>query len=422
MVMIFIVIITILGMGILYLGGLERLSANQRLQREQAFYLAEAGLQRAWAHLQSNPSWVPENTPIALGNGTFQLSENVQGNTVILTSTGTVGSESQTVSMILLSSGAGGTTHGSFSFGLFGSQSATLYNNALIDSYDSTLGPYGGANVGQAGHTSSKGTITLYNNATIKGNAYVSGPPQNIILGNNAVITGTKNANYSFDDPWNNLNNYPVVIPSELSSLPYPVQGDPRITGSYTISNGVLTIGINAHATISGGDFRFKSIILSNNSTLTVSNVSDSARFYIEQQVNLSNNSTFFSSATVVFYLGTNCQMLLANNSLLNNQSGNPSQFRIYSASSYPLTFVNNSQALSAVIYAPKSNVTLANNAQFFGGIVAKNLTLAQNAEVHYDVSLTNTVLPDDPGVVQGAPQPPSFIRWTKPGWQNQFQ
>jgi len=70
MVLIFIVITLILGMGILYVGGLEQIGAKKRLNREKAFYIAEAGAYRARAYLtQYDVNWIPEDNPVAFGGG-----------------------------------------------------------------------------------------------------------------------------------------------------------------------------------------------------------------------------------------------------------------------------------------------------------------------------------------------------------------
>ncbi|HPP11384.1 MAG TPA: hypothetical protein PKW42_01505 [bacterium] len=424
MVIIFVFISGIIGWSILYLGRSERLASKRRLFREQAFYLAEAGAQRALAYLKANPSWEPEDTPQSLAGGTFSVTRQSQGTnneTIIVTSTGTFKGVEETVELYINSAGGGPRHSSSWGQGLFGSQSVTLANNSVIDSYDSRLGAYGGSNVGQDGDVGTKGSILMANNSTIRGDAFVTGGPGSITMGNGAVITGDKNYNYTFDDPLNDLSAFPVIIPSSLSSLPYPSYGDPRITvnsGSYTLSNGTLTLNNNALITISGGDFRFYRIVMNNNSQLTINNDS---RFYIENNFTMNNNTQLImnSSAEMVLYLGSNASTVFANNSIMNNQSNTPGNFRIYTNSSSGLTLANNAQALNCVVYAPNAIVTLANNSQFYGGIVARNITLANNSLVHYDVSLRDTDFPDDPWDDGGGTSPSlSVIRWRKPNWQ----
>ena len=432
MAIIFILISVIVGMTILAIGGQERIAAGRRLYHEQAFYAADAGIAYAYAQIKNAPDWMPvpnPSSPVAVGAGSFTVAvDRTQADTPVVTAVGTVHGQSETVVLTLAGSGGGaGGAGGSFAQGVFGNTSLSLSNNAVVDSYDSTLGPYGGSNVGQNAYVGSRQIINLSNNAVVNGNAYVTGPG-GINLGNGAVITGSQNYNYSFNEPLDSSPLPPVTIPTTLSSLAYPVQGDSRISGSYTLSNGRLTLSNNATATITvpsggNGNFNFQRIVLSNGSRL---NVVGATKFYVQSILTLSNNSRmqWSSSSSCVMYLGTSCAATFANNSILSNLSGNPANMQIYSASSNTLTFSNNAQALSMVLYAPNASVILSNNAQAYGGIVANNLILANNALFHYDTALRTTSLPDDPNNGSGAGEGTvsyNAVRWQKPGWQNRF-
>ncbi|HOK79561.1 MAG TPA: hypothetical protein PK303_02635 [bacterium] len=421
MAIIFVIVALIMGMGILYLGGNEQIAAMKRYHKEKSFYIAEAGANWAFANKRANESWHPPTNPVSFGGGTFVVSESVQGETIVFISTGRYGSQETRISVTTYRPmGSGGGAGGSFGQGLFGHQSVTIYNNAWVDSYDSRRGPYGPSNRGNHGDTGSKGTMTLYNNAHIYGTAMVEDGPQYLYLGNGATVSDS-DLYHSFDDPLNNLPD--VTVPSDLMNLPYPVQGDSRITGNYTISNGRLTVGNNKVITISGGDFRFKSITLNNNSIMYITG---NTRFYIESSLTLSNNTQVIiqNNGVVIWYLGnqgTSFTPTLANNSVINNTSQTTGNLRIYVASSTNLTLANNAQAFNGVIYAPTSSITLANNSQFFGGIVSNNLTLINNAIVHYDVALREISFPEDPGLGTG-PGTRIIVRWTKPDWSARFQ
>ncbi|MGC8805338.1 MAG: hypothetical protein ACP5QD_05335 [Candidatus Ratteibacteria bacterium] len=241
MAIIFVVVSLIMGMGILYLGGTEQIAAMKRYHKEKAFYIAEAGVNWAFANKRANESWHPGTNPVSFGNGTFVVSESIQGETIIFESTGRYGSQEARVSITTYRAMGSGGAGGSFGQGLFGHQSVTIYNNAYTDGYDSRLGPYGPSNRGNYGDTGSKGSIYLANNAHIYGTAMVEDGPQYLYLGNNATVSDS-DLYHDFDDPLNNLPD--VIVPSDLMNLPYPVQGDPRITGNYTISNGKLTVNI----------------------------------------------------------------------------------------------------------------------------------------------------------------------------------
>lgn len=427
MAIIFVLISTIMGMGILYLGGTEQVTAIKRYHEEKAFYIAEAGINRAFAYKKANESWHPETSPISFGGGTFVVSETVQGDTIIFTSTGTYHNQIATVSIITYRS-PGSSSGGSFGSGVFGSDSITLANNAWIDGYDSRLGPYGPSNHGPYGDTGSTGVITMYNNSHIYGTAMVEDPSKLIKTGGSTVTDS--DLHHTFSSPFDNLPK--VTIPSDLLNLPYPMQGDPRISGQYTLIGGSLTVGNNKVITISGGDFRFRNITLNNNSIM---NITGDTRFYVEQTFLLSNNVkvNIQNNSTVIWYfggLGTSFPLNLSNNSEINNTSSVPGNLRIYisvpSGTPYPypsqLTISNNAKIFNGVIYAPDTQVLIVNNGQVYGGIVAKNISLLNNANVHYDIALRDANFPEDPGGGGLPPGPRTIVRWTKPDWSSRLQ
>lgn len=423
MAIIFVLLSTIMGMGILYLGGIEQITALKRYNKERAFYIAEAGINRAFAYKKANETWHPEPNPINFGGGTFVVSEAIQGDTIIFTSTGTYHNQVAKVSIITYRSPGSGSG-GSFGSGLFGSNSVTLANNAWIDGYDSRLGPYGPSNNGPYGDTGSTGIITMYNNSHIYGTVMVE-DPSNLIRSGGSTVTDS-DLHHTFTSPFDNLPK--VTIPSDLLNLSYPVQGDPRISGQYTLIGGNLTVDNNKTITISGGNFRFKKITMNNNSIM---NITGNTRFYVEQTFLLSNNVqvNIQNNSTVIWYfggLGTSFPLNLSNNSEINNPSSNAGNLRIYinvpTGQSSQLNIFNNAKAFNGVIYAPDTDITIINNGQFYGSIVAKNIFLENNANVHYDIALRYTDFPEDPGGGGTPPGPRTIVRWTKPDWSSRLQ
>ncbi|MCM8816402.1 MAG: hypothetical protein NC913_02685, partial [Candidatus Omnitrophica bacterium] len=370
---------------------------------------------------KANKPWDPEQD---FGDGTFSVEETADGETIIFTSEGSYKGQSARVSIVTYRTpGSGGSgSGGSFGKGLFGSQSVTLFENAWIDGYDSRLGPYGPSNRGNYGDTGSKGAITLYNNSHVYGTVMVEDGPNYLTLGHGATVADS-DLYHNFGDPFNNLPQ--VTVPADLATLPYPIAGDPRITGVYTLSSGKLIVGNNKIITISGGDFRFKSITLNNNSIMYITG---NTRFYIESALTLSNNTQVIiqNNSTVIWYLGnqgTTFTPTLANNSVINNSSTTPGNLRIYVPSNANITLANNALAFNGIIYAPNSTITLANNSQFYGSIVAKNLTVVNNASIHYDKALRDITFPEDPGAGGGTqPGPRVIVRWTKPDWLGRLQ
>jgi Flp pilus assembly protein TadG len=75
-----------------------------------------------------------------------------------------------------------------FSVGLFGARSLSLSNNGQTDSYNSTIGPYGGTNVGSSGNAGSNGPVTLDNSIRVKGGCQTPGGP--LTMSSSASIEG----------------------------------------------------------------------------------------------------------------------------------------------------------------------------------------------------------------------------------------
>ena len=285
-VMIFLVISLLLGMGILTLGNLESIAAVKRMNRQQAFYIAEAGAYRAYAHLKDNPGWEPEEEPVNVENETFSgifyvlLEEDEEDEELLnIISTGTVNKTSETVTIVVYSSG--GNT---WSQGLFGAEKVTLKNNVKIYSYDSTTDPYGDA-PGQDAKVGSVELITLENNATLYGDAYTADengipPPKN-----NSDITGTENEGYEFDEPLNDNSLPPVVIPPEL--LTASPGGKLEVTGGTRI--------------IQGGDYRYEEVKTSGNSVTRFTG--SLTRIYIEKKLELTHKPILDRIQLIINYL-----------------------------------------------------------------------------------------------------------------------
>ncbi|MCM8815682.1 MAG: hypothetical protein NC931_06880 [Candidatus Omnitrophica bacterium] len=443
MAIIFVLISTTLGMGILYLGGNEQIAAIKRYHKEKAFYIAEAGINRAFAYKKANESWHPETNPISFGGGNFIVTETVQGETIIFTSTGNYKGQSEKISIhTYRSSSRPGTL---FNYGIFGSQAVALASNAIVDGYDSRLGPYGPSNRGNYGDTGSTGDITLYGNAHIYGTALLEDAQLRIVRGGLPPIEGggdfndetnyltlsigstvtNYDLNHTFESPFDNLP--PVNIPSDLQSMPYPVQGDPRITGNYSLYYGKLTVNNNNVVTISGGSFKFHSITMNNNSTMYITG---NARIFVQYALKLYNNTRIIiqNNSEVILYLGFSGSippfwLTIANNSVINNTSNVPANLRIYVGSTTQhLWFANNSEAFNAVIYAPHARVIFYQNSNFYGSIVAQEIILMNNSFLHYDIALRDINFPEAPGGGSVQPGPRVIVRWTKPDWANRLQ
>jgi hypothetical protein len=399
MAIIFIIIAAILGMGILYLGGLEQIGARKRLNREKAFYIAEAGAYWAYAYLKDDVDKDGVTETMQDGEFSIEINPEYNGNSSMkeIISTGTINNVEETVSLILASEGGGN----SWSQGLFGSDSVFMQNNVDIYGYDSTNDPYGNNPVSGAA-VGSLLSIELQNSAEIHGNAYVTSEGEIIWNGDNIEEVYE---NHVFDEPLNQDPLPPVVIPSDL--LTAGPGGKFEKTSNYSIP---------------GGDYRFQEMKTGGNAVISFTG--DLTRIYIEKKLEIENNCIWNIQGTLVLYLGEDSNLFVKNNSEIGilQPDGSvvpnlPKDFRIYSASTKDdAVILENNSDMAALIYVPEGRVLIKNNRTFLGGIVADELYFDNNVTVLYDLSLENTQIPDDPGG-GGGPGQLTIIRWTKPNW-----
>ncbi len=262
-----------------------------------------------------------------------------------------------------------------FGNGIFAQGQVWLSNNALIDSYNSSNGPYGGSNILHNGNIGTNGTgsgiINLSNNVTVDGNLS-TGPGGTVTKGNNVTVTGTTTSNNSVALP-------AVVVPSTLTGLS---------------SGGTLSIANNGSQTLNAGNYKYTNISMANNATL---NINGNVSIYLTGATDLtaSNNVAInvTNGSTLTIYLdGT---LSVNNNAAINNVSRLPSNLQIYSTytGSNGISIGNNATTYAAV-YAPTTDVNMSNNDSLYGAVVGKTVTLNNNAAIHYDQVLATVANP----------------------------
>jgi Tfp pilus assembly protein PilX len=377
-------------MAIMALPFLVKFSSRMRITEKSfgslaALNLAEAGLERAIWELNSGDisSWSVSGTNqrtlnisnFTASNGTVigNISTTVydpQGLTPVIESTGTavhIGSPSvsKTLRVVL----EGGAPAPLFNYMLFGAYGVNIGGGAVIDSYDSRLGAYGGTNIGSGGNIGTNadiyGAINLGNNSIIKGDAMTgtgSDPNDIIIQGMGADITGESAA---------------LEESKELPSVPVPTGLANR--GNVSISGTSTTISQSG---------QYNNLTLANNSRVTItSNVT----LYVSGAFTMNNNTEFRINpgCSVTFYFGGG--WALNSNSRINNMSQDPTKLVMYGTDTFTgsKTFCNTFETYAAM-YFPKANVYLANTNAFYGSIIAGRFTIGNNMRVHYDEALAS--------------------------------
>lgn len=257
-----------------------------------------------------------------------------------------------------------------------------LTDYPVIDSYDSSQGPYGGSNIKQNAEVASNGFIDLpafpqnvwmQDNSILKGNLSL-GPNGEVVLDDSAQITGTITSNQP-------LVGLPVVeVPAELQSL---FSG-----GNYTVVGGTQTLP--------AGDYKFSTLVVTKNGTL---NINGDVRIYLtntadsllvgeqggNSKINLSSGSSLTIYSDGRTHVRTGGSINAANDK-------NPAKFNLYSAVETPggvfgLELSQSSQVYG-IIHAPVTRVIVDSASNIYGSVIAKSLLLQASSGLHYDEAL----------------------------------
>ncbi len=222
---------------------------------------------------------------------------------------------------------------------LFGRDDVTLNGNAYTDGYDSSLGPYGGANRFETGSVRSNGSISLVGNAMVKGDA-IPGPNSSVTTTGNAQVTGLK-------DPAASTTDYPAAtIPSNAANL------------------GNVDLHGNATQTISSGTYYLGDLSISGNAGLIVDPSSGPVTIYVTGSLSIAGNG-------------------------ITNLGGAPGQLSIVQIGNGGASFSGNA-SFAGTVYAPNSAVSLNGNGTLFGALVGASVSVHGNSPIHYDQSLRN--------------------------------
>ena len=372
---------------LLVLPFLYQLSAENRLtdksfKSSTALSLAEAGIERALWELNFGDitTWDGDSSLRTLTVTSFQTpSGNVAGDFEIkvynpetkqpvVESRGLVSYSDSALMAKATRAELAEIKYDPWNFAVFGDDDLDFSSAAEVDSYDSTNGPYGGANVGAEGNIGTNGDlygcIDMCSNSKVYGDAYTgpgTDPESLIITQGTAYIDGEKKSLFEEKE-------MPSVKPPE--GLPF--------MGGYSL--GVGDVGtIN-----SSGEFT--SLVLGNNSTLTITS---DATLYITGDFTMSSNSqlNIADGVNVTFYLGGTFTQ--ASNSQFNNLSQDPTSLLILGTDSFNGTMTWNSNTdFYGAVYVPRAHVDFNSNIDFYGSISAGTFEFNSNARFHYDLAL----------------------------------
>jgi len=278
-------------------------------------------------------------------SGSFDVTASliaVQPETWEVIATGTAGAVQRRVGRVLMRE-----RQSLFEEALFGEAEVVLTGNTSTDSYDSTLGAYGGSNRFATGGVHSNGNITLTGSSTINGDAK-PGPESAVIFKGNPTVTGLKDAADS------DRELAPVTIPAGAVAL------------------GDVVVKQNDRRTITAGTYVVQNLDVNGSGILTIDSSAGGVTFFVTGWVRIG---------------GAGKVVVTANG---------PRGFSIMQIGNGGV-WVGGSGEMPAAIYAPDSHLTVDGAGDLYGGFIGAGAHLDGSGQVHFDQSLRTATTASGP-------------------------
>ncbi len=358
---IMLLLLTLIGITSITTSNTESEISGNELYANEAFYLADAGLERSLVVLDDTVEWRAGFNGEPLGRGTYSVrladstTQPYLGEKLLARSRGTVNEVVKTIEAYLKP-----IYNYPFSYGAYGRDSVRFAGNGIMDSYDSDLGTYGsqvnGNHAGENGPVGSEGTILLEGQADVYGNASTS-PGGEIIYGGGAQVYGDTTTNA--DPP-----EFPPITQDELD---YAEANNNASSGLIFSGNGNYNNGNHRMSVAAGGSVTFTSGI------------------YFFSDVSITGHGEIIipAGANVVIYVTGNWD---SSGGTIINSNHTPSSFQLYSVGDSLL--VAGGSEFYGAIYAPESHVVVTGGSDFYGSIVGRTFDNGGGTKCHYDEAL----------------------------------
>ena len=364
----------------------EQRSAQRFLRLSAAFQAAEAGLDRALTEFKTNANWAGATYTTTLKGGYDVTVTNLSATLRKAVVTGHYPSNTTTAYgyQSRQVEGTVSVQEALFNYPLFAATTVDMDSNTRTDSYDSSLGAYGGSNVGTNGDVGSNSTgastINLDSNAYLSGDAVI-GPNGNvntaITTGSNATITGSKQT---------------LTSTKDLTSKTYPGSG----------GTSPLTLASGGEQTLSGGTYNYTYVDIDSNAKVKFTG---NATIYVDKYFKLDSNAQFITDSscptcTLTIYVKGDtypdapAEAFDIDSGSLLSANAKPTQLTIYvtgtGASARSVQFDSNNGFYGA-IHAPLSAVDIDSNVNVYGAVIGRSIQLDSGSKIHYDQALSSS-------------------------------
>ena len=370
-----VLLVTLAGLSLSMITVLDGAARENRTSREKmgSHFVAEAGLSQAFFELNNGGTGVigTSNQPMTFGDSTYWVTSTpMAGGLTSLISTGFDGRYTSRIQLVVQD-----TTSSSWSWGAFGDTSMILDSNALVDSYDSSLGTYASqlttsgsnAHANSNGNVGSNQNVLLQQNSDVFGNA-IPGPGGSTTILGNATVSGTTTPNNG------SVTMDPVTVPA------IPSIGDLDVNGSVSIPSGTHafdagTIETGSTLTITGpATLVFDSLELESNASFLVDSTGGPVEVYVV-------NDFLLNSNTLMAPLNYSPGDLIVN--LASDNIADPN----LNVDLDQIDFNSNAQ-FYGILYAPSAAIVINSNFELFGSLMSSSLELNSNSKVHFDEAL----------------------------------
>jgi type IV pilus assembly PilX-like protein len=354
-------LVTLLALGSFGTSDTDRAIASNNTHNNQAFYAAEAGINRALGMLYDS-TWRAGFANAAIGrtNYSVQVIDSSDSgfvglkDSLILRATGKA-DKSESVIEVLLAKKRSSV----YRRAVYGDSAVDIVGNALVDAYNSDSGAY--APGGMGGDVGSDGLIHVGGNADVYGNVVTA---DTIITNGSMTIRGTANNSGS-------TTNLEPITQADLDYAKWNSGAPANLTlsGGATYNSGTRALsasGSTAQIMMTSGIYFFSSISLTSGAKLVIP---------ADQEV-------------IIFTTGS----INAAGGTIVNTNAKPSDLQIYSTG---LTVdITGSATIYAAIYAPNAEIKVSGGGTVFGSLVGKSVKDAGNGTVHFDRALLDLESP----------------------------
>lgn len=371
-------------------GSFLLLTTNERILNERYFEnlialgLAEAGVDYAMWEINFGDElddWIGENPKTLTINNFEDADGNVYGDInisvydpgedeVTIISEGTLSSftgpaVSRKIRVLLC-------RHKLFGSAIVAIRKIDIGGTSDIDSYDSSLGLYGGDNVGENGdiitNYQAEPAISIYGHANVRGDA-ITGPDGTVSIIGSAVLTGDINDTADVFMP-------PVTVPGSLENL---VSG-----GSLSLNKQKDSLELGA------GNYKFNSLRLGGKATLTLDAEEGDVNLYFTGNPSI---TTVAQSQIIIKNGKANIyfdgDLSIGGQGIL-NEGEDPSDFTLFGTESASNISLAGIGQFYGTCYAPSADYKISGNSDLYGAIAADNVSTIGTEGIHFDKELPN--------------------------------